>query len=93
MNKKLGVDSVTKEVKGYVLLIAVMVVLLIVYMIYVILDERKKIKYYKSTIYYETDWDKYNDMVRKQKRIIHNKKVQLFILQVLVFLKGLVVWK
>ena len=83
----------SKEIMGYIVLIAVMVILLIVYMIYVILDERKKLKYYKSTIYYETDWDKYNDMVVKQKRILFNKKIQLFILQILVFLKGLVVWK
>ena len=81
------------EVKEYIVLITIMVILIIVYMIYVILDERKKLKYYKSTIFYETDWDKYNEMVIKQKRVIFKKRVQLFFLQVLVFLKGLVVWK
>jgi len=84
---------VSGEVKEYIVLITIMVILIIVYMIYVILDERKKLKYYKSTIFYETDWDKYNEMVIKQKRVIFKKRVQLFFLQVLVFLKGLVVWK
>ena len=83
----------SKDEKEYIVLITIMVVLIIVYMIYVILDERKKLKYYKSTIFYETDWDKYNEMVIKQKRVIFKKRVQLFFLQSLVFLKGLVVWK
>lgn len=86
----------SKDEKGYIVLIAVMVILLIVYMVYVILDERnklKKYKYYKSTVYYETDWGKYNEMVIRQKKIIFKKKFQLLFLQTLVFLKGLVVWK
>lgn len=71
----------------------IMIILLITYGIYVIIDERKKMKYYKSTLLYETDWDKYCTMVNKQKRIIFYKKFQLFWLTLLVKIKRLVIWK
>lgn len=71
----------------------IMIILLITYGIYVIIDERKKMKYYKSTLLYETDWDKYCTMVNKQKRIIFYKKFQLFLLTLLVKIKRLAIWK
>ncbi len=77
------------------ILCIIMIILLITYAIYVIADERKKlskIKYYKSTITYETDWGKYCDMVDKQKRILFRKKMQLFWLTFLVKIKRLIRW-
>lgn len=70
----------------------IMIMLLITYAIYVIIDERKKMKYYKSTLLYVTDWDKYCTMVKKQERILFYKKVQLFWFTILVKIKRLI-WK
>lgn len=71
----------------YIILIALMVILLITYSIYVIIDERKKMKYYYSNLLYVTDWDKFSTMVKKQRRIIRKKKIQLFFLTFLVKIK------
>ena len=82
-----------KEVIEYVILIIILAMLLLLYCFYVINDERKKMKYYKETISYETNWDKYNDMVKAQKKIIFKKQMQLFFLNILVFFKGVIKWK
>lgn len=74
-----------------IVLCVVLVVLMIVYSIYVILDEQEKTKYYKKTFYYVTDWGKYNKMV--QRKIITKKKVQLYLLKALVFMKEVFIWK
>lgn len=66
--------------------------LLITYGIYVLIDEKKKIKYYKKTLLYTTEWDKYYTMLQKQKRIIFYKKIQLLWLKILVGIKGLIPW-
>ena len=58
------------EVMEYIILIIILAILILLYCFYVINDERKKMKYYKETILYETNWDKYSDMVRIQKKII-----------------------
>lgn len=71
----------------YLILIVLMVILLITYSIYVIVNERKKTRYYNSVLLYETDWDKFSTMVKKQKRIIKKKKIQLFFLTFLVKMK------
>ncbi len=76
-----------------IVLCVVLVVLMIVYSIYVILDEQEKTKYYKKTFYYVTDWGKYNKMVQRQRKIITKKKVQLYLLKVLVFMKEVFIWK
>lgn len=76
-------------------LIFLMVILLITYSIYVLVDERKKWKrrkYYESQIVYETDYNMYFDMVKKQKIIIIKKSIQLFFLTILVKLKELFSW-
>ena len=62
----------------------VLTILLLVYSIFVIIEEREKMKYYKYNILYVTNWDKYNTMVKKQKRVLFKKKVQLTFLTVLV---------
>ena len=70
----------------------VLIIILIVYLIYVILEEREKLRYYKHNILYVTDWDKYNTMVKRQRRIIIKKKFQLLFLTFLVKLKRVVKW-
>lgn len=75
------------DVIVYLILISLMVILLTTYSIYVIIDERKKMKYYYSNLLYETEWDKFSTMVKKQKRIIRKKQIQLFCLTLLVKIK------
>ena len=86
-------DAINKNIMEYIILIIVLTILLVFYFIYIIKDERKKMQYYKTSIYYESNWDKYSDMLKKQKKIILYKKIQLLFLNVLVFLKELFVWK
>lgn len=77
-------------------LIILMIILLIIYSVYVIVDERKKWskrKYYKSQINYETQYGMYMDMVKKQKIVILKKSMQLFLLNILVKVKELFIWK
>ncbi len=80
------------EVILYGILCVIMIILLITYGIYVLIDEKKKIKYYKKTLLYTTEWDKYYTMLQKQKRIIFYKKIQLLWLKILVGIKGLIPW-
>lgn len=82
-----------KEVFNYLLLIAIMAALIIIYSIYVLLDEHKKLKYYDKNLYYETDWDKYSTMIVKQKKILFYKKLELLYYKTLVKLKRIFVWK
>lgn len=70
-----------------ILLCATLVVLIIVYCIYVIIDEKQKIKYYNKTFRWITNWDKYNTMIKRQRKIILKKKVQLYFFKTLVRLK------
>ena len=76
-----------------IVLCVLLVVLSITYCVFVLFDEKSKIKYYESSLSYETDWDKYNIMVKKQKRIITIKKIKLKYYQFLVFIKRLFIWK
>ena len=82
-----------KAVAEYLLLIIILTALILIYCFYVICDEKNKIKYYKSTISYSTDYEKYNDMLKVQKKVIRKKRLQLFFLNILVFIRGLIVWK
>ena len=82
-----------KEVMEYTVLIILISSLLLVYCLYVINDESKRIKYYKKTILYETAWDKYSSMVKEQRKIIIKKKIQLVGLSILVFFKEVITWK
>lgn len=82
-----------KDIMFDIVLCALLVVLIVTYCIYVIIDERYKMKYYKSTLTYVTHWDKYSTMVEKQKRVIILKKIELRYYQFLVFIKRLFVWK
>ena len=70
----------------------VLTIILLVYSIFVIIEEREKMKYYKYNILYVTNWDKYNTMVKKQKRVLFKKKVQLTFLTVLVKVRRIFKW-
>lgn len=77
-------------------ILSIVVLISLLYCIFVIIDETKKynkIRYYKSTISYDINYDKYFKMVKKMKKIILFKKAKLFLLQILVFLKGIFIWK
>ena len=82
-----------KEVIDYFLMIVLLAVVIISYIIYVILDEHKKLKYYDKPLYYETDWDKYSTMVVKQKKILLSKKIELIYYKLLLKIKRIFVWK
>lgn len=79
-----------------ILLLVIIVVLLLIYSLFVIFDERRKLKemkYYKTTIKFSCDYFKYMNMVKEMKKVLLKKQVQLVFLEVLVFLRGLVIWK
>ena len=75
------------EIIIYGIFIIVLTMFLTLFSIYTILEERKKIKYYKKTILYETDWNKFNTMVSIQRKIILRKKIQLLLLKFFVKLR------
>ena len=75
------------------LMITILSVVIIMYIVYVLLDERKKLKYYNKKFTYETDWDKYSTMVVKQNKILLKKKIELLYYKILVRLKRVVTWK
>lgn len=65
------VISVSKDLMVNITLVVLAVALMIIYMIYVIIDERKKWKmreFFKYKIYYEIDCFLYIDMVKKRKK-------------------------
>lgn len=82
-----------KEIIKTLILIFLMAITIIIYLIYVLQDEHKKIKYYNKNLYYETDWDKYSTMVEKQKKILLKKRLTLTYYKTLVFLKRIIIWK
>ena len=62
----------------------VLSVMLIFYYIFVVNGEEEKTKYYKYDILYVTNWDKYNTMLKRQKRVIFKKKLKLIFLTIIV---------
>lgn len=84
------------DVKFYLVLLVIQIILSIIYAIYIIIDERKKWKkreFFKYTLRYEIDYFLYIDMVKKMKIVIFKKKLQLFFLSILVALRRIFVWK
>lgn len=61
----------------YLILIIILSSLLIIYTVYILIDDYKKEKYYNKNIYYITEWDKYESIIKLQKRIIFRKKIKL----------------
>ena len=84
------------DVRFYVILLIIQVILSIIYAVYIIVDERKKWQkreFFKYTLRYEMDYFLYIDMVKKMRIVLFKKKMQLFLLSILVLLRRLFVWK
>ena len=80
----------------YMILLFIEITILIIYSIYVIVDERKrwlKREFFKYTIHYEIDYTLYFDMVKKMKIVLFKKKLELLYLNILICLKRLITWK
>ena len=86
-------DIMDKEEIKTLILIFLMAISIISYLIYVLHDEHKYLKYYNKNLYYATDWDKYSTMVEKQKIILLKKRISLMYYKTLLFLKRIVIWK
>lgn len=84
------------DVRFYIVLLIIQIILSIIYAVYIIIDERKKWQkreFFKYTLYYEMDYFLYIDMVKKLRIVIFKKMVELFFLSVLVILRRIFVWK
>lgn len=84
------------DVRFYIVLLIIQIILSIIYVVYIIIDERKKWQkreFFKYTLYYEMDYFLYIDMVKKMRIVIFKKMVELFFLSVLVILRRIFVWK
>ena len=84
------------DIRFYVVLLIIQVILSIIYGVYIIVDERKKWQkreFFKYTLRYEMDYFLYMDMVKKMRIVLFKKKMQLFLLNILVLLRRMFVWK
>lgn len=89
------VVSVNRDLMINIILLIIAIFLLMIYMIYVLVDERKKWnmrEFFKYRIYYEVDYFLYMDMVKKMKKDLFKKKFELVCLSVLVFLRRIFIW-
>ena len=71
----------------YAFLCGIMFMILIVFIIHILNSEKKKNKYYKGIIYFDTNFGKHRDMVERQKIVLLKKKIQLYFLTFLVEIK------
>ena len=84
------------DIRFYVILLIIQIILSIVYAIYIVIDERKKWQkreFFKYTLRYEMEYFLYIDMVKKMRIVLFKKRVELFFLSVLVILRRIFVWK
>lgn len=84
------------DIRFYVILLIIQIILSIIYAIYIVIDERKKWQkreFFKYTLRYEMEYFLYIDMVKKMRIVLFKKRVELFFLSVLVILKRIFVWK
>lgn len=89
------VVSVINEFVFDMLLIVFALILLVICIVNCIIEERKdwdNRNFFKYKIYYEVDHSLYVDMVKKMKRVIFRKKLELFWFSLLVFLRRIFVW-
>ena len=66
----------SKYLLEIIILLVIAIVLTLIYVTYVIIDERKKCnkrEFFKYTLYYEVDYFLYMDMVKKMKRVLLKK--------------------
>ena len=89
------VVNVNNDLIVNIILVILAILLIVSYMVYVIIDERKKWnmrEFFKYRIYYEVDYFLYMDMVKKMKKVLFKKKNELVCLSILVFLKRIFIW-
>lgn len=70
------VVSVNRDLMINIILLIIAIFLLMIYMIYVLVDERKKwnkCEFFKYILYYEVDYFLYMDMVKKMKKVLLKK--------------------
>lgn len=70
------VVSVNRDLMINIILLIIAIFLLMIYMIYVLVDERKKWnkrEFFKYTLYYEVDYFLYMNMVKKMKKVLLKK--------------------
>lgn len=85
----------SKDLIVNIILVIFAILLIVSYMVYVIIDERKKWnmrEFFKYRIYYEVDYFLYMDMVKKMKKVLFKKKIELVCLSILVFLRRFFIW-
>lgn len=66
----------SKDLLEIIILLVIAIVLILIYVTYAIIDERKKWnkrEFFKYTLYYEVDYFLYMDMVKKMKRVLLKK--------------------
>ena len=84
-----------KDLIESIVLLVIAMILILIYGIFVIIDERKKWnkkEFFKYTLYYEVDYFLYMDMVKKMKKVLFKKRLKLVVLSILVFFRRLFVW-
>ena len=84
------------DIRFYVILLIIQIILSIIYAIYIVIDERKKWQkreFFKYTLRYEMEYFLDIDMVKKMRIVLFKKRVELFFLSVLVILRRIFVWK
>ena len=84
------------DIRFYVILLIIQIILSIIYAIYIVIDERKKWQkreFFKYTLRYEMEYFLYIDMVKKMRIVLFKKRVELFFLSALVILRRIFVWK
>jgi len=89
------VISVSKNLMFYIILLICSIFLLMICMIYLVINERKewnKRKFFKYTIYYEVDYFLYIDMVKKMKRILLKKRIEILWLSTLLLFRRILIW-
>lgn len=90
------VVSVNRDLMINIILLIIAIFLLMIYMIYVLVDERKKWnkrEFFKYTLYYEVDYFLYMDMVKKMKKVLLKKRLELLWLNFLLLLRRFIIWK
>lgn len=88
------VISVNRDLMINIILLLIAIFLLMIYMIYVLVDERKnwnKRKFFKYTLYYEVDYFLYMDMVKKMKKVLLKKRLELLWLNFLLLLRRFII--
>ena len=90
------VVSVNRDLMINIILLIIAIFLLMIYMIYVLVDERKKWnkrEFFKYTLYYEVDYFLYMNMVKKMKKVLLKKRLELLWLNFLLLLRRFIIWK